>query len=121
MLEVFVNLAGILLIAFILWWFWLANSSLKKQAKQGEAIEVIVDGGVYVPDTIVAKAGDEVMLSFLRKDSSPCSETVVFAELNQSKDLPINEKTMVTLRVEEPGIYEFTCPMGMYRGKLKIE
>jgi plastocyanin domain-containing protein len=117
---VLINLVGILLIAFIIWWFWLAKPKAKL-SQQNEVIDVIADNGVYSPSLIQAHAGQPLTLRFIRKDSSPCAEKVIFADLNKSADLPLDHPQDITLTIDQPGSYEFTCQMGMYRGKLLIQ
>ena len=47
-----------------------------------------------------------------------CAEKVVFGDLGISADLPPDKPHDVTLPSLQPGVYEFTCLMGMYRGKI---
>ncbi len=121
MLTIIINVIGALLILFIVWWFWLVKTGRQQRAKKGELIKVIVEGGVYTPDSIEAKRDQEINLQFLRKDSSPCAEAVIFADLDMSIDLPIDQPKQIKLKIDKPGVFEFTCPMGMYRGKLLIQ
>jgi len=114
------NSIGILIIAFIVWWFWLAKPKTKT-AVQNEVIEVIVENGVYTPSVIQAAKGRPLTLRFMRRDPSPCAEKVIFSHLNINADLPINEPKDIRLTVDTPDSYEFTCQMGMYRGKLLVQ
>lgn len=81
---------------------------------------VTVRGG-YVPDTIVARAGEPLRITFTREDSSPCSERVVFPDFGIAADLPLNEPVVVELLPERPGEYAFTCGMEMLHGRLIVE
>lgn len=76
--------------------------------------------GRYLPDTIHAEAGVPVRIVFLREESSPCSEQVVFPALGKSAMLPQGERVAVELLVDEPGEYEFSCAMGMLHGTLVV-
>lgn len=119
-MEILVNLAGILIIVFIVWWFWI----YKKQSEariEGNSIDIIVDSGVYEPSVIRAKSGQELTLRFIRRDSNPCSEKVLFSDLDVSADLPINTPYELTFTPQQKGEFEFACQMGMYRGKLIVE
>lgn len=80
-------------------------------------VRVRVLGG-YIPDTIRAEAGAPLRIVFRREESAPCSEQVVFPAFGKSVTLPPNETVAVDLLPEVPGEYEFTCAMGMLRGKL---
>ncbi len=119
-MEILVNLIGVLLIAFIVWWFWV----YKKQSEatiEGSSIDIIVDSGVYEPSVIHAKVGEEITLRFIRKDNNPCSEKVLFSDLDVSADLPFNAPYNMTFTPDKKGEFEFACQMGMYRGKLIVE
>jgi len=112
------NSAGIILIALIIYWFWFSKpKSVKTTARE---IDIVVNNGVYSPSRIEINAGDTVLLNFLRKDPSPCAEKVIFSDLNISEDLPINKNKAVKIKAPQPGEYEFTCQMQMYRGTLIV-
>lgn len=113
-----VNLAGLALIGLVVWWFFLYST--KQVQVKGDTMTVSVENGVYIPDVIEIQAGRPVTLNFLRKDDTSCAEVVVFDGLNVSAHLPVDETTPVALNVKTPGVYAFTCQMGMYRGKLIV-
>lgn len=113
---VLVNLAGVALIAAIVWWFWLSKP--KAQRARTSVIEILVEGGTYTPPRIEVQAGKEVTLRFLRKDASPCAEKVVFEALGINVDLPIGKPTDIVVTPADAGEYSFTCQMQMYRGSL---
>lgn len=113
-----VNLAGILLIIYIIWWFWFSH---KKAMRINNAIILIeVKNGVYLPSRIEVPANQNITLEFFRKDASPCSEYVVFDALNIHVQLPFNKKHKIVLGKLQPGKYAFTCQMQMYRGELIV-
>jgi len=114
-----INLLGIGLIAFIVWWFWLSQSKVVR-ADQQRTLMVIVDGGTYSPDRIEVPAESPIKLTFVRKDASPCTDQVVFAILDLSFDLAMDKPTEVKLPALTPGEYPFSCQMGMYRGVLRV-
>jgi plastocyanin domain-containing protein len=116
-MSLLVNLAGLLLIGLIIWWFWLSTPRARAAA-QGEAIDILVDDGVYTPGVIEVKAGEPVTLRFLRKDASPCAEQVIFEDLGVSAELPVDRPKTLTITPPEAGEYQFTCQMKMYRGRL---
>ena len=110
------NIAGLVVIGLIIWWFWLSEP--KAMRAESSVIEVLVDGGVYPPARIEVTAGQPVRLRFLRKDASPCAEKVLFDELGIAADLPINQPVEITVTPKTAGEYAFTCQMQMYRGTL---
>jgi plastocyanin domain-containing protein len=76
--------------------------------------------GAYSPDTIVVEQGRPIRLTFLREESTACSEMVVFDGLGRTAHLPEGERVSVELAPAEPGEYGFACQMGMYRGTLVV-
>ncbi len=117
-MSVWVNGIGLLLIALIVWWFWLSKPKIRRA--QTPEIDILVDNGVYTPAAIEVGVNQTVVLNFLRSDPSPCAQQVVFAALDKSYELPLNEKVAVTLKFNQPGEVEFTCQMGMYRGYVRV-
>lgn len=115
------NLIALLLIAGIVYWFWLYTP--KQQAAVGDqgVIDVVVDNGVYQPSRIQVPTGKDSVLRFIRKDQSPCAATVLIDDLEISRDLDTDRPTEVTIHPEKPGDYEFTCQMRMYRGTIHAE
>jgi plastocyanin domain-containing protein len=121
-MDIIINILGLSLVGFIIWWFLLAKPRVENSLNNTEnSLDVLVENGVYEPALIRAKVGQTLQLRFLRKDKSPCAEVVIFDKLNISAQLPINKYYVVKLNLAEPGEFEFTCQMGMYRGKLIVE
>lgn len=112
-----INLTGLVLTALIVWWFWLSRPQTRRVSGAGP-IEIVVDNGVYTPARVEVPAGKPVTLRFLRKDASPCAEKALFDSLGVSADLPLGKPLDVTVTPPQPGEYEFTCQMRMYRGTL---
>ena len=119
MTAILVNIIGIILMALVIWWFMIAKP--KATQIKGDTIDIRVNNGVYVPAVIQAKKGETLHLRFIRQDKSPCAEVVLFDDLNISAKLPLNKPHIITLTIAEPREYEFTCQMGMYRGKLIVK
>jgi len=121
-IKIIVDIGGFVLIGLVAWYFWFSK-------KKGETIgvtggvqqaSVVVKGG-YTPDVIVVKAGKPVRLVFERRESSPCSERVIFKDFDVSTLLPEGEKVPIEFTPDKPGEYEFACQMGMFRGRLIVE
>lgn len=118
-MSIIINLAGLVLIATIVWWFWFSKPKIKATViSNNEVIKVKVKDGVYDPATIQVKVNAPFTLQFFREDASPCAESVVFATLNVSASLALNQPTNIHLTIPKAGEYEFTCQMAMYRGRL---
>jgi plastocyanin domain-containing protein len=83
-------------------------------------VTIVIKDGIYQPSEIRIPANKQVTLHFLRKDDSACAATVIFPQLKSSYDIPKNIVVAVILPPQPPGIIDFTCRMGMYRGKLVV-
>jgi plastocyanin domain-containing protein len=117
-----VTAGGLGLIGLELWWFRFSKPKLRKATAQAgiQEITVIVDGG-YQPSQVVVQAGQPVRLNFNRKDPSSCLEQVRFPDFRIAQDLPLNQTTAIEFTPEEPGKYEFTCGMNMFRGVVEVQ
>lgn len=119
-MTVIINIIGLVVIGLIIWWFWLSKPRLYS-AKKEDLIEILVKDGAYQPAYIQVERNHPITLRFTRSDASPCAEIVIFNSLNVSQQLPLNQPIDIKLNLEKPGEYEFTCQMGMYRGKLIVK
>jgi plastocyanin domain-containing protein len=121
--QIVVTLAGVGLIALIVWYFWLWKGdavATRSVAGGVQEIDVTVKGG-YQPAAVTARAGQLVRLKFTRKESTPCGEEVVLPDFGKRAHLPQDETVSIEVRPEKPGEYEFTCGMNMYKGRLIVE
>ena len=91
-----------------------------RQPARPPATRIRVRGG-YQPDTVYARAGERVRLTFRREETAACSERVVFPDFGKSAMLPPYQDVTIELRPEHAGDYEFTCELGMLRGRLIVE
>jgi len=121
--NMLVILGGLVVIVGIAWFFWGPRKSGARAALASSGYQeamVLVKGG-YTPDIIVVQHGKPVRLTFRREETAACSEMVVFGDFNRSAKLPQGESVPVEFVPDKPGEYEFTCQMGMLRGKLIVE
>ena len=123
-LDYVVLIAGIGLIIAINWYFFFAGkqASVAVAAASGgiQEIPIAVQGG-YSPNVIRTRSGQPVRLVFDRQENSGCSEEIVLPDFGIRKFLPPFQKTVIHLKPDKPGSYEFTCGMGMLRGTLIVE
>ncbi len=121
-LEVGVTLGGVALSAFIAWFFWFSKKGATRVAEAAgvQEADITVKGG-YSPDVIVVKAGKPVRLRFTRQETAACSEMVIFGDFGKSATLPPGQPVTIEFTPDKPGEYDFTCQMGMLRGKLIVE
>lgn len=121
--RVLVDVVGLGLIGFIVWFFWLVRAKGVRAAVTSGGYQeqmVLVKGG-YTPDVIVVEAGKPVRLNFVRQESASCSEMVLFPAFNRSAKLPEGQTVPVEFLPKDRGEFEFACQMGMFRGKLIVE
>ena len=109
------------------WYFLLANRGAAVAAPVAAAgaaavrqATVTVRGG-YSPSVIRAAAGQPVRLVFDRQETAGCSEEVVFGDFGIRRYLPAHQQTVVEVTPPAAGTYEFTCGMGMLRGRIVAE
>ena len=110
--------AGLAGIALVNWYFFAAGRAAA--VATGAEVLITVDGG-YSPATIRARAGEPLRLVFDRRDTSSCSEEVVFPDFGVRKFLPHGERTTVEITPQKAGRYEFMCGMSMLRGTVIAE
>ncbi len=121
--RILVDLVGLGLICFIVWFFWLVRTKGVRAAVTSGGYQeqmVLVKGG-YTPDVIVVEAGKPVRLNFVRQESASCSEMVLLPAFNKSAHLPEGQTVPVEFLPKDRGEFEFACQMGMFRGKLIVE
>jgi Cupredoxin-like domain len=80
---------------------------------------VRVKGG-YQPSAVHGRVGEPLRIVFSREETASCSEHVVFPAFGKSAMLPPFEDVVLELVPERAGEYEFTCQMGVLRGRLVV-
>jgi plastocyanin domain-containing protein len=120
--EIVVVVAGVALIAFVLWYFFGAHERVAARAGAGgvQEIDITIKGG-YSPDVVVVRAGTPVRLNFYRDETASCSERVIFGDFGVARDLPAFKTTPVEFTPERAGEFTWTCGMSMMRDKLVVE
>jgi Cu+-exporting ATPase len=119
--EILVTAGGILLIAFLGWFFFGPKEA--RQAKlRGDIqeVEIMVKGG-YSPDLIRVREGMPLRLIFDRQDNSDCTSRVVFPDFHVSKSLKAFGKTTLEFVPDKSGEFGFACGMNMLHGTLVVE
>ncbi len=121
--NIFALLLGLALIGGIAWFFWGPRKEGVRAAltSSGYQEAMILMKGGYTPDVIIVQHGKPVRLNFRREETAACSEMVVFDAFGKSASLPTGETVPVEFLPEKPGEYEFSCQMGMFRGKVIVE
>ena len=121
--EMAVVAAGLAMIAWINWYFFFAQRGAARVAVGASGrqdVTITVRAG-YDPAAIHVRRGAPVRLIFDRQETSGCSEEVVIPAFGIRRYLPANEKTTVEFTPASAGSVEFTCGMGMLRGRIVVE
>jgi plastocyanin domain-containing protein len=119
--QIAVTVGGLALVGFILWFFFGPKSSTA--AREGAAgiqeVEVVVRGG-YTPDRIEVRQSRPVRLTFLRRESNPCTEQVILGDFGISRQLPEGERVVIEFTPDKAGVFTFHCGMNMVRGTIAV-
>ena len=107
---------GLLLALFV--FFFGKRKPVVASADVGE-VTVVVEGG-YSPDVIRARRGQPLRLVFDRRDSSPCTDEIVFPDFGIRRSLAPNAKTVIEIRPETAGEFPFSCGMNMLHGRIQV-
>jgi plastocyanin domain-containing protein len=67
-----------------------------------------------------ARVGEPLRIVFRREETASCSEHVVFPSLGKSAMLPPYEPVAIDIVPDRAGVHEFTCQLGMLRGRLVV-
>lgn len=121
--QVGVTVGGVVLAAFVAWFFWVKPSKGTEATTVSDGFQeqmILVKGG-YTPDTVRVKAGRPVRLLFRREETAMCSERVVIPDFERAADLPTGQVIPIEFVPSDPGEHEFTCQMGMLRGRILVE
>jgi plastocyanin domain-containing protein len=121
--QLIVTLAGLAAVVWVNWYFFLAERGAATPAEvvpEGpQRVRIEVKGG-YSPAVVRVEAGRPVRLEFHRNETSSCTEEVVLPDFGIRTYLPAHRTTPVSFTPSE-GTYEFTCGMGMVRGRIIAE
>ena len=113
--------AGGLLLLLVLYLFFFGRRRFVAPAdlRIAPEVRVVVEGG-YSPDVVRARVGAPLRLVFDRRDSSPCTDEVVFPDFGIRRALAANAKTVIEIRPEKAGTFPFSCGMNMLHGRIEV-
>jgi plastocyanin domain-containing protein len=120
--DLLVIFAGAAAIAWVNWYFLLANRPVARAAAGGDGVQevrILVAGG-YSPSHVQVRRGSLVRLLFDRQEASGCSEEVVLPDFGIRRFLPAHRETAVEFTPERTGDFEFMCGMSMIRGRITV-
>lgn len=120
-IQVAVTAGGVALVGLVLWYFLGPRRATAARSSGGvQEVEVVVRGG-YTPDRIEVRQGRPVRLTFVRRESNPCTEQVVLGDFGISRALPEGERVAVEFTPGAAGEFTFHCAMNMVRGTLVVK
>ena len=123
MLDFLILTAGVIAIAWVNWYFFMAPKAAVTTAAPAigrQEVSISVEGG-YSPSVVRAKKGQPLRLIFDRKEKSPCSNEVVISDFGVRRFLKPFERTVIDLNPTKTGSFEFACGMSMLRGRIEVE
>jgi plastocyanin domain-containing protein len=122
--QLTVTLVGVIAIIWVNYYFFFAGrGAAVRAAAEGtgpQRIRIEVKGG-YSPAVVKVQAGRPVRLEFFRNETNSCTEEVVLPDFGIRSFLPAHQTTPVDFTPTQAGDFEFTCGMGMVRGRLVVE
>jgi len=119
--QVVVTVIGVLLCAFILWFFLFSQRRSARSMVSAEMQEVVITVlGGYDPESVVLVQGVPAKLRFQRDEESECSEELVIPDFGIKRTLPAFKTTTIDLQPEDLGEFPFHCGMGMMRGRIVV-
>ncbi|HEY2796806.1 MAG TPA: cupredoxin domain-containing protein [Thermoanaerobaculia bacterium] len=108
-----------LLLALFAFFFGKRRPTVVSASGDSPEVTVVVEGG-YSPDLIRARVGRPLRLVFDRRDSSPCTDEIVFPDFGIRRALAANARTVVEIRPDRVGEFTFSCGMNMLHGRLQV-
>lgn len=118
-MSILVNIVGLAMMAWVIWWFWLYKNHHNETLING-LLDIEVDDGRYQPSHIKAKVNQEITLRITRKTANPCAGTLIIDAFNINAELPLGQAYDITFTPDKVGEFSFCCQMAMYRGKLSV-
>lgn len=122
-MKIIILIIGILLIAFICYWFFINHSKpaiIARIKTDKQEVNILVKGG-YNPEKIELQQGVPAVLNFKRTDASTCLDHVVFSDFGINKALPQNKTIAIPIDTSKAGTYEWACGMNMFHGKVIVK
>lgn len=101
--------------------YYMVTHDAPASERSWKEVLVRVRGGRFDPETIHGRVGQRLRISFARADDSSCAERIVFPDLGWSAALPQDREVALDLAPEQPGVHEFTCGLGVLRGRLVVD
>ena len=84
-------------------------------------INITIDSRGYTTDRSTIKAGDRITLNLINKGGGGCAAAFTIPKLGIQKIAVIGQTSTINfVAPSDPGVLDFICSMGMYKGRLKV-
>ena len=98
----------------------LESASAASDDGQTQTIAMSIGPSGYSPDSFTLRAGEPTRWTVDATNASGCQMGIVSRSLGINKTLAAGENVIEFTAPAEPGTYQFSCPMGMYRGQIIV-
>lgn len=92
-----------------------------KQSIKAQTAKVVVSANGYQPGSFKLKKGVPARVTFLRQTDEGCGTEIALPAYNIRRALPLNKPVTVAFTPTKTGEFNFTCGMGMMRGKILVQ
>lgn len=87
----------------------------------GSQVVHIVAAGGFWPRSVIARAGVPLRVVFHRRDEEACMGRVAFSSPRVERRLAPGAATTIMLLAPPAGEVRFTCAMGRYHGRIRLD
>lgn len=102
------------------YWFFLMKKDEEAVVVKTNEVDITVEGG-YSPSVIAIPKNKQTTINFFRKDPSSCLEEVILPDFKIKTYLPLNKTTSVKITPNKSGVFEISCGMNMFHGKIIVQ
>lgn len=92
-----------------------------RSAKVVQSATVSLTDNGYQPASLKLKRGIPARVTFVRKIEETCGKEIAIPDYNIRRALPLDKPVTVEFTPDKAGEFNFTCGMGMLRGKVVVQ
>ncbi len=97
------------------------SNRTKRSASAVQSVTVKLNSNGYQPNSLSLRRGIAARVTFVRQVEGACGTEIVLPEYNIRRELPLNSPVTIEFTPEKTGAFNFTCGMGMLRGKIVVQ
>ena len=98
----------------------LAAPAARKAAPAEQRVSIEMTSKGFVPDTVLARVGQPLVLAVTRRTERTCATEIVIKEMKIHEPLPLGRTVEIRLTPSKRGALRFTCAMGMIAGVILV-